>query len=148
MQYLLTYATIHEINDKDLYLRSNLYKKGRLSAAAYYRKHGDNSIGTKCDIRNNGTYKQLVLKSSGVPYWIEDKARPCLEKAPGLGHNLGVDLGTDIDNLILKYKTEMERKSPVERISPALEPKEDDFSALIIRKHITNFSELPGFCIR
>ena len=28
------------------------------------------------------------------------------------------------------------------------EPKEDDFSALIIRKHITNFSELPGFCIR
>jgi hypothetical protein len=49
--------------------KENLYKNGRISARAYYDKYGESSIGNRCDIRNDGTVKCLLLNKNGHPYW-------------------------------------------------------------------------------
>lgn len=46
-----------------------MVKDGRLSAGEYYRTHGPSCVGDICDIRGNGEYKCLLLRSNGVPYW-------------------------------------------------------------------------------
>ncbi len=57
--------------------------EGRLSAGAYYRKHGgDACVGDICDIRGDGQLKCLLVRSNGTPYWAaystkSDKQAAC-----------------------------------------------------------------------
>ena len=45
----------------------------RLSARAYYDKHGRRGLGDRCDIRQDGEYKCLKLLENGTPQW-----KPCV----------------------------------------------------------------------
>lgn len=61
--------------------------EGRISAGAYYRKHGPECVGDICDIRGTGELKCLLLRTNadgsvGSPYWAaysakSDKQAPC-----------------------------------------------------------------------
>ena len=64
----------------------------RLSARYYYDTYGhDRTIGDRCDIRNNGEYKCLLL-SSGSPKWMaktkiySEKQAPCEDFSPKCKH--------------------------------------------------------------
>jgi hypothetical protein len=45
--------------------------KERLSAAAYIKKYGPDTVGHVCDIRDDGELKCLVLDKNGRPYWAK-----------------------------------------------------------------------------
>ena len=58
-------------------------KDGRLSARFYYDNFGkDKTIGDRCDIRQDGTYKCLLMTSGDSPRWESktknfEKQQPC-----------------------------------------------------------------------
>lgn len=52
----------------------------RLSARAYINRYGEKRYGDRCDIRKNNTYKCLVERSNGSPFWT-----PCPSKRPECG---------------------------------------------------------------
>lgn len=46
-------------------------KSTRLSARTYYDKYGPNCVGDRCNVRQDGTYKCLLIKKNGSPYWAK-----------------------------------------------------------------------------
>ena len=58
-------------------------KEGRLSARFYYDNYGkEKTIGDRCNIRKDGTYKCLLMTSGDSPRWESqtknfEKQRPC-----------------------------------------------------------------------
>lgn len=46
-------------------------KSTRLSARAYYDKYGQKCVGDRCNTNQDGTYKCLLIRKNGSPYWAK-----------------------------------------------------------------------------